>query len=234
VEICENHSEKFLTDFHGFRAQISTDLEYALSLPTQTFNFMKKIIIVLISLIMLPVSIIFAQDKKPERMHPALLVIDIQNQFLPMMDKQDTAFAMYAINAYIGMFRANGFPVIRIYHSDKDYGPFPGTPEFEFPQSVNILAEDPKIIKTYGNGFNKTDLGKILRDKGVNTLFLCGLSSVGCVLATYMGANDQDFKAFLIKDATMSHNADYTKSIEEIFGALSYDAISVMLENAEK
>jgi nicotinamidase-related amidase len=195
---------------------------------------MKKIIFFIASLTMLSAGSIFSQDKKPERMHPALLVIDIQKQFMPMMDERDTAIPMYAINAYIDIFRKNGFPVIRIYHTDKDYGPFPGTPEFEFPKEINILPDDPKVIKTYGNGFNKTDLEKILRDKSVNTVFLCGLSSVGCVLATYMGAQDLDFKAFLIKDAMMSHNADYTNNIEEIFDALSYDVIQVLLDNAEK
>ncbi len=195
---------------------------------------MKKIIIILVSLAMLSVCTSFAQDKKSDRMHPALLVIDIQKQFMPMMDAQDTAIPMYAINAYIDLFRKNGFPIIRIYHSDKDYGPFPGTPEFEFPKEINILPDDPKVIKTYGNGFNKTDLEKILRDKGINTVFLCGLSSVGCVLATYMGAQDLDFKAFLIKDAMMSHNAGYTSNIEEIFEALGYDVIQVLLNNAEK
>jgi nicotinamidase-related amidase len=195
---------------------------------------MKKIKFLIISLILLAVSVTFAQDKKPERMRPALLVIDIQKQFLPMMDERDTAIPLYAINVYIDLFRKNGFPIVGIYHSDKDYGPFPGTPEFEFPEGVNILPGDTKVIKTYGNGFNKTDLGKILRDKGVNTLFLCGLSSVGCVLATYMGAQDLDFKAFLIKDAMMSQNADFTNNIEEIFGALSYDAVTVMLDNSEK
>jgi nicotinamidase/pyrazinamidase len=195
---------------------------------------MKKIIFFIVSLTMLSFSFTFAQDKKPERMHPALLVIDIQKQFMPMMDEREKEFTMYAINAYIDLFRKNGFPVIRIYHTDKEYGPFPGTPEFEFPDEVKILPEDPKVVKTYANGFNKTDLDKVLQDKGINTVFLCGLSSVGCVLATWMGAQDLDFKAFLIKDAMMSHNADYTNSIEEIFDALGYDTMQVMLDNAEK
>lgn len=196
---------------------------------------MKKIIFFIVSVLLIAASTtLFSQDKKQERMHPALLVIDIQKQFMPMMDEKDKEFAMYAINTYIDLFRKYGFPVIRIYHTDKDFGPFPGTPEFEFPEEVTILPDDPRVIKTYANGFNKTDLEKVLRDKGVNTVFLCGLSSVGCVLATYMGAQDLDFKAFLIKYAMMSHNADYTKSIEDIFGALSYDVIQVMLDNAEK
>jgi nicotinamidase-related amidase len=194
---------------------------------------MKKIIFFLITFTVSG-SFIFAQDKKPERMHPALLVIDIQKKFLPMVDEREKEVAMYMINAYIDLFRKNGFPVIRIYHTSKEYNVIPGMPEFEFPDSVNILPEDPKVIKTYSNGFNKTDLEKILRDKGANTLFLCGLSSVGCVLATWMGAQDLDFKAFLLKDAMMSHNADYTNQIENIFSAIDYEVVEVLLDNAEK
>jgi nicotinamidase-related amidase len=194
---------------------------------------MKKLLITLITLLSISFSL-SAQEESPERMRPALLVIDIQNQFLPMMDEEGKAFAMYAINAYIDGFREGGFPIVRIYHSDKTAGPFPGTPEFEFPEDIHILPDDPKVIKTYGDGFNKTDLEKVLRDLKVNTVFLCGLSSVGCVLATYIGAQNHDFKAFLIKDGMMSHNADYTEQIEIIFGALGSEAVEVMLNNAEK
>ena len=195
---------------------------------------MKKInFIIALALLAISTSL-FAQDKKPEGMHPALLVIDIQNKFLPMVEEREKEVSMYMINAFIDLFRKNGCPVVRIYHTDKDYGVIEGTPEFEFPEDVHILPDDPQVIKTYGNGFNKTDLEKILKEKGVNTLFLCGLSSVGCVLATWMGAKDLDFKAFLLKDAMMSHNAGYTNQIEDIFDAISYDVVEVMLENVEK
>jgi nicotinamidase-related amidase len=192
---------------------------------------MKKFFISLIFLASLSLS---AQDNPPERMHPALLVIDIQNQFLPIMDEKGKEFAMYVINAYIDGFRSAGFPIVRIYHSDKTDGPFPGTPEFEFPETVHILPGDPKVIKTYGDAFNKTELEKVLQDLNVNTVFLCGLSAVGCVLSTYIGAKNHDFKAFLIKDGMMSHNADYTDQVEIIFDAVGYEAVEVMLDNAEK
>ncbi len=202
---------------------------------------MKKLlfsVILLLSLstsLLVPLSLSAQEaDKAPERLRPALLVIDIQNQFLPMMDEEGKEFSMYVINAYIDIFRNAGFPIVRIYHSDKNAGPFPGTPEFEFPEDVKILPTDPKVIKSYGDGFNKTDLDKVLKDLKVNTVFLCGLSSVGCVLATWIGAQNHDFKAFLIKDAMMSHNSGYTDQVETIFDALGYDAVQVMLDNAEK
>jgi len=193
---------------------------------------MKKFI-TLLTLFTLLTGNIIAQEKPYEGIKPALLVIDIQNKFLPMVDEREKEIAFYFINAYIAGFRSAGLPIIRIYHSDAAEGPFPGTPEFEFPAEIVITPDDPQIIKTYPNSFNNTDLEKILKEKGVNTLFLCGLSSVGCVLATYMGAHDHDFKVFMLKDAIMSHNSDYTDQIENIFSAINYDAVEVMLMNVK-
>lgn len=124
--------------------------------------------------------------------------------------------------------------MIRIYHQDKESGPKPGTEQFEYPTSVVIKDEDSKVIKTYGNGFTKTDLDKILKEKGSNTLFLCGLSAVGCVLATWIGAQDHDYKAFMVKDAIMSHNSDYTNNVEEMFNAVDYEMVKLIVENSAK
>jgi len=178
----------------------------------------------------------FAQTQNEQKapVKPALLVIDIQNAYLNMMDQRDKEVAMVNINYYIQLFRSHGFPVIRVYHYSKQYGPEQGTPQFEFPSSVLIKPDDPKVIKTYPDGFNKTDLDKVIKENGCNTLFLCGLSSVGCVLATYIGAMNHDYKAFLIKDAIMSHKEDYTTQIETIFDAVGPEIITLVLENSDK
>lgn len=197
---------------------------------------MKKLTTLLAILLMVISIPSFAQDKneKPkEPMKPALLVIDIQNAFLPMMSS-DKDMAMEYINVLIDLFRKHGYPVIRVYHTSVDYGVTPGTDGFEFPATVKILPTDPKVIKTYGDGFNKTDLDKVIKDSGSNTLFLCGLSAVGCVLATWNGAQNHDYKAFMVKNAIISHNAEYTKQVEQIFDAVSYDVVQVLIENAGK
>ena len=200
---------------------------------------MKKLFLLLLNTVLMFSSLSFSQGNdaaKPERMRPALLVIDIQNAFLPHMDKTEAESAMENINFYINLFRAKGFPIIRIYHSDikYGYGPKEDSKEFEFPDSVLIKPDDPKVIKHYGDAFNKTDLDKVLKENDVNTVFLCGLSSVGCVLATYIGAENHDYSAFLVKYALISHKSEYTKNIEDIFEALGYTAINTMLDNAEK
>jgi nicotinamidase-related amidase len=175
------------------------------------------------------------QEKQAEkRMKPALLVIDIQNQYLNWMSKEDKDMAMWMINNTIELFREKGFPIVRVYNTSPEYGPKPGTEAFEFPSTVPIKPEDPKVVKNFASAFKKTDLEKVLRDKGCNTVFLCGLSAVGCVLATYFGATDLDYDAFMVKDALLSHNAEFTNSIEDIFNAVGYDAVKAMLENAQK
>jgi len=198
---------------------------------------MKKIVFFLSAIfIFLAVSTIFAQEKekKKEPVKPALLVIDIQNKFLPFMDKDDKEMGMMVINGVISAFRGQNLPIIRVYHTSPGWGPEPGTEDFEFPESVLIKDEDPKIVKNFPSAFQKTELDKILKEKGVNTLFLCGLSSVGCVLATYFGGVERDYKVFMIKSGIFSHNAEYTNVVEDITETVSYQTMGFMLENLKK
>ena len=194
---------------------------------------MKRVITSLITFLLITSAVSFSQDvKEPAALKPALLVIDIQNAFLDMIPEQDREMGMMYINALIELFRSKGYPVIRVYHSSKEYGVVEGTDGFEFPATVVIKPEDPKVIKTYGDGFNKTDLDRVIKESGSNTLFLSGLSAVGCVLATWIGAENHDYKAFLVKDAIMSHNSAYTDNIEVMFDAVSYDVVKLIIESS--
>ena len=85
-------------------------------------------------------------QKKP--LKRVLLVIDIQNQYLPMVPEREKEIAFWMINASIRLFREQGLPVVRVYHTDLKYGPKPDSKAFEFPESVKIKPDDLKIIKT--------------------------------------------------------------------------------------
>lgn len=167
------------------------------------------------------------------KIKPALLVIDIQNFSLKFIPAMDIEPALFRINMFIDLFRKHDFPIIRIYHLNEKHGLVQGTEDFEFPKSVSIELEDPMIIKTYPDSFNKTDLDKELKEKGCNTLFICGLSATGCALATWLGAFNHDYKAFLVKDALLSPNKDHTTNIEIMFDAVGYDVIQLIIENAD-
>lgn len=172
-----------------------------------------------------------AQDNN--QMSPALLVIDVQKKYVPMMSEDDRESALKTMNWSIWLFRQYELPVIRIYHTSEKYGPAPGTEEFAFHDSLKVMESDPMIIKTYGSGFNKTELDSLLKAEGINTLFMCGLSSTGCVLATYMDASNYDYKAFLVKGALLGPTSEYTRQVEDMFDAISLNTANFILKQKE-
>lgn len=196
---------------------------------------MKKSLIIL-SVIFFTSSLTFSQEEKTEKkeMKPALLVIDVQKEYMPMMSEADQELAITMMNWSIWIFRKFDLPVIRVYHTSPEWGPAEDSPGFAFHDSLKVTNDDQMIVKNYPSSFTKTDLDKILKEKDINTLFLCGLSSVGCVLSTYTDAASHDYKAFMVKDAMLSHNAQYTNNVEEMFNAMDVETMMYMIEISRK
>jgi len=191
---------------------------------------MKKVILIIISLILSTNILIGQEEELKKELKPALLVIDVQNVYIPWMDQSEKDLAFEYINAAIGLFEKYKLPIIRVYHQDKEWGPAEDSEEFKFAPEINVKDDYPMVIKHYGNSFTKTELDKILKEKNINTVFLCGLSATGCVLATYIGANDHDYKAFMVENALLSSNAEHTDFIEDIMSTISYSTLAFMLE----
>ncbi|TFG56934.1 MAG: cysteine hydrolase [Methanomassiliicoccus sp.] len=164
-------------------------------------------------------------------MRPALLVIDIQNKWLDSSPGLKTCMErrVEVVNSAIALFRKKGLPIIRVYHVDKEEGPFPDTEEFEFPPSIQILENDTRVIKNYPNAFNKTELGEFLAQSKIDVLVLCGLSATGCVMATYIGAMDRDLHPFLLRDGVAAGSEELIRFAEEIFETLSVEALRQVL-----
>ena len=191
----------------------------------------KLILLLLLSTVSFP---LISQENKDEtqeknEMKPALIVIDIQNEFLKYMSP-DKDNALEMINWAIWVARQYKIPVIRIYHTDTNWGPEPGSEGFEFPKTIKINEDDPKVIKNYGDGFKKTDLDKILKENGCNTLFLCGLSATGCVLATYHGAKNLEYNVFMLQKAIISNDKQLTEAVEKICESVSLETFNFMMQ----
>jgi nicotinamidase-related amidase len=196
---------------------------------------MKRALLINLVAIAFLVPAVLAADEPPPaaaKGKPALVVMDIQNAFMPYMDCEETEGALPMINATIELFRKHGLPVIRVYHTDLEHGPQPGTESFEFAEAVGIQDSDPKVVKTHSSAFNSTELDRILRERGADTVFLTGLSAVGCVLATYFDADRLDYRVFMVRGGLISHKAELTESVEEMTGAVGYEAIAYMLAGA--
>ena len=106
----------------------------------------------------------------------------------------------------------------------------PAQKGFGLPESLNILASDVHIIKTYGNGFNKTPLAETLRKHGIDTVIISGYCAEYCVLSTYRGAMDLDFKPIMLRDALASGKPENIKFVESVNDVVSYGALKTLIE----
>ena len=164
-------------------------------------------------------------------MKPALLVIDVQNEFFNL--NQACADSLKAtiecINAAVDLFRKKNFPIVVIQHKSEEQGLVPGKSGFDVPESVKVEPQDIRIVKTYGNSFTKTGLAEKLRELGVDTVVVTGFCAEFCVLSTYRGAQDFDFTPIILKGSLASDNAEHIRFVEEISETVSCGALKTLL-----
>ena len=164
-------------------------------------------------------------------MKPALLVIDIQNEFFNINQACSDSLksTIEYINDAIDLFREKNLPIVIIQHKSGEKGLAPGKSGFNVPESVKLKPQDMRIVKTYANSFTKTGLAEKLRELGVDTLIVTGFCAEFCVLSTYRGAQDFDFTPILLKGSLASDNAEHIRFVEEISEIISYGALKTLL-----
>jgi nicotinamidase-related amidase len=164
-------------------------------------------------------------------MKPALLVIDVQRAWLSMSEglKCTLERRLGTINGAIGLFRERGMPLIVVYHSEPKEGVVPDSEGFEFHPGVKIEVTDLMLVKSYPNAFNKTELQEILAMDGCDTVILAGLSAMGCIMATYVGAMDRDIHPYLLREGVAADSEEHVRLAQEIFDSLSLDALDQVI-----
>ncbi len=165
----------------------------------------------------------------------ALLVIDIQNDFL----SDDGHFARHgrdvgrmrgalpAIHELIGAARSAGVRVVFIQQqtlpdgaSDSDAWLYFKTRDGKSPDytlagswgeelyEVEPIGGEAQIHKFRPSAFHGTDLARTLQEAGVQTVITCGVLTQGCVLATTIDASFNDFFTVVAKDAVAGPSAE--------------------------
>ena len=89
---------------------------------------------------------------------------------------------------------------------------------------------DIYVVKEYGNAFWKTILENILVHNGVDFLVISGLAASQCILNTYNGALERDFRVVLLQNGLMDHREDSVRFIEREKNLISYTAVKYMIE----
>ena len=164
-------------------------------------------------------------------MKVALLVIDVQKAFFDISPAiaQSLHDAVELINDAIKLFREKDLPVICVQHMDEKEGLVPGAEGFAMPDELDILPSDLHIHKTYGNAFNKTQLGDHLQELGVDTVIVTGFAAEYCVLGTYRGALDLDLQPIVLRGSLASSSEENIQFVERLCGIASYGVLAKML-----
>lgn len=151
-------------------------------------------------------------------MRPALLIVDLVMAYL---DPQSHLYAgveteLVANERLVAEAREAGIPIIFTnieYRADGfDGGLFyrkvpalrafaPGSPLGAFPPSLQPLESEVILSKKYPSAFFGTPLASMLTASGIDTLFITGYSTSGCVRATALDALCHGFLPFVVREA---------------------------------
>ncbi len=139
-------------------------------------------------------------------MKSALLIIDVQNDYLPNgnMELVNSVQAVDNITHLIKLFREEKKDIIYIKHLNVRPGAtffVPNTSGCEIVEQIKPNHEDAIVEKNYPNSFRNTKLSEVLKSKQIEKLVICGMMTQMCVDATTRAANDLDYTITLVQDA---------------------------------
>lgn len=154
----------------------------------------------------------------------ALIVVDIQNDFMPWgaLPVPDADKIVPQLNTYIEAFSSRSLPVYftRDWHPP-DHISFKGHGGIWPPHCVQetegaqfhkdlIIPKDNKFIISKGtsrdfdaySGFQGTLLDSLLKERGIRRLFVGGVATNYCVKNTVIGGLNLGYEVFVLIDAT--------------------------------
>jgi nicotinamidase-related amidase len=135
----------------------------------------------------------------------ALILIDVQQAFEdPSWGQRNNPQAEGNIAALLGAWRGTGRPLFHIQHrSPRPASLFhPDAYGFKVKPQAAPLAGEPVLFKSVNSAFIGTDLEQRLRDAGIGTLVIAGITTDHCVSTTTRMAGNLGFEAFIVSDAT--------------------------------
>jgi nicotinamidase-related amidase len=154
---------------------------------------------------------------------PALIVIDMLNDFLATWPEIQKQRLISSINDLIGMMRQRHHPILWVR---QEFEPdlrdaFPemirkgiqitirGTDGCRIVSGLHFAPSDPMIVKKRYSAFFKTDLEEVLKRLMSDELVLAGINTHACVRATAIDAYQRDWKVIVASDCVDSYDRQH-------------------------
>lgn len=168
-----------------------------------------------------------AHDQIELRQGDALVIVDVQNDFLPggalAVPRGDDVIS--SLNRYIERFESRQLPIIatRDWHPGKhcSFKPQGGiwpvhcvadtegaafSRELKLPKTTVVISKADTTENESYSGFGNTSLAAQLKEQKVQRLFIGGLATDYCVLNTVLDGLRNNFQVFLLCDASRAVN----------------------------
>jgi nicotinamidase-related amidase len=134
----------------------------------------------------------------------ALILIDVQRGFDdPFWGKRNNPDAEKNIEKLLGFWRNSNRAVIHVKHDSlEDVSPLrPDNPGNAFKPEGLPIKNEPIFGKNVNSAFIGTGLENYLREHGLATLIIAGLTTDHCVSTSTRMAGNLGFKVYLVQDA---------------------------------
>ena len=149
----------------------------------------------------------------------AMMLLDFQPAILAQVPDRDALIDRAQIALDWARTHAVKLVFVRVAFTPDDYDAIPnhhkafnavkqnrlfadGDPSFDIDPALEVRDADLIVRKTRFGAFSTTDLHALFGDESINTLVIGGITTAGVVLSTIREASDQDYRIFVLSDAT--------------------------------
>jgi nicotinamidase-related amidase len=159
--------------------------------------------------------------------HTALLVMDFQPAILALLPESDREALLGRMEKVIADVRAWGGAIahVRAGFTEADWAAIPpanrsfapvaqhrlmhhASPDTAIHERLAPREGDIIVRKVRYGGLSTTDLDQRLRERGVTTLIITGVSTSGVVLSTVLDAADRDYRLYVLSDGVADPNLE--------------------------
>jgi len=174
---------------------------------------------------------------------PALIVIDMVNDFLQTWAPASKQRLVHATNELVAILQSRKRPVIWVrqeFRSDlKDAFPemrakgiritIQGTPGCQIASDLAVDPSDTVLIKKRYSAFYGTTLDQVLADLRPDGLILAGINTHACIRMAAIDAYQRDWEVVLAADCVDSYDQEH----HEISLRYMKDKIASVMSNEE-
>jgi len=154
---------------------------------------------------------------------PALIVIDMVNDFLGLWEPAARERLVHSTNEVVRLMRQCGHPVIWVrqefepdlqdaFREMKTKGiriTIKGTEGCQIASDLETALGDPVVIKKRYSAFFETNLDELLRQIKPDALILAGINSHACIRVTAIDAYQRDWEVVLAADCVDSSDREH-------------------------